>query len=69
MSSPQAEKPLWELGRQTNFARRMLLPQKEVVAFFKSRLVDVAGGTPVTGAEQLCGGLRYREMVEKWGPS
>lgn len=58
VSSPQADKPLWELGGQTNFARQNALLPKGSCGVFKSRLFDVAEGAPVTGM-----GSRCRETV------
>lgn len=42
VSSPQVEKPLWELGGQTNFARQNALLPKGSCGFFKCRLRNVA---------------------------
>lgn len=65
MSSPQVEKPLWELNRGRNFSRQNALPPKGSCGFSKSRLVDARGGSLVTVTGSLCQAAAWRSWAQR----
>lgn len=65
MSSPQVEKPLWELNRGRSFGRQNALPPKGSCGFSKSRLVDAGGRSLVTVTGSLCQAAAWRSWAQR----